>query len=101
MRPLSFLVAASLLLSSATVAGYRLVQGPDWTEEELALVRSLSLEALPPLPPDPSNRLADDPAATELGGALFFDTRLSANGEVACASCHLPDRQFQDDLPLA
>ena len=100
MRRLSFLVAASLLLSGATVAGYGLVQGPDWTEEELALVRSLSLEALPPLPPDPSNRVADDQAATELGRALFFDTRLSANGEVACASCHLPERQFQDDLPL-
>ncbi|WP_210528553.1 cytochrome-c peroxidase [Rubellimicrobium arenae] len=100
MRRLSFLVAASLLLSGATVAGYGLVQGPDWTEEELALVRSLSLEALPPLPPDPSNRVADDQAATELGRALFFDTRLSANSEVACASCHLPERQFQDDLPL-
>jgi cytochrome c peroxidase len=44
--------------------------------------------------------VADDLRAAELGRALFFDTRLSANGEVACATCHLPERQFQDDLPL-
>lgn len=32
---------------------------------------------------------------------MFFDTRLSSNGTVACATCHLPDRQFQDGTPLA
>ena len=71
-----------------------------WTDKERALIGGLSLSALPALPPDPSNRVADDPAAARLGEALFFDTRLSANGEVACATCHLPDRQFQDGLPL-
>ena len=40
-------------------------------------------------------------APPKLGRALFFDTRFSANGEVACATCHLPDRQFQDDRALA
>jgi cytochrome c peroxidase len=40
--------------------------------------------------------VADDPAAAALGKALFFDTRLSANGKVACATCHDPARQFQD-----
>lgn len=32
---------------------------------------------------------------------LFFDAQLSANGQVSCATCHLPDRQFQDGKPLA
>ena len=27
--------------------------------------------------------------------------RISANDEVSCATCHLPERQFQDDRPLA
>ena len=75
--------------------------GPDWAKEELRLIESLSLENLPPLPADPSNRVADDPAAARLGEALFFDMRLSGNGRVACASCHLPERQFQDGLALA
>jgi cytochrome c peroxidase len=35
-----------------------------------------------------------------LGQRLFFDTRLSSNGKVACASCHLPEQGFQDSRPL-
>jgi cytochrome c peroxidase len=100
MRRVALLLAALLLVVGGAVAGLRLALAPSWSEEELALVRSLSLAALPPLPADPSNRVADDPRAAELGQALFFDTRLSANGEVACATCHLPERQFQDDTPL-
>jgi cytochrome c peroxidase len=45
--------------------------------------------------------VADDPRAAELGRQLFFDTRLSANGRVACATCHKPDQEFQDGTPLA
>ena len=73
---------------------------PDWTADELGLIASLSLSELGPVPLDPSNRVADDPRAVDLGRAIFFDTRFSADGSVSCASCHLPDRQFQDDLPL-
>lgn len=31
-----------------------------------------------------------------LGRALFFDTDLSKNGKIACASCHKPDKSFTD-----
>jgi len=72
-----------------------------WTAAQLDELRSLSLLALDPLPPDPTNRVADDPAAAELGRRLFFDARLSANGRVSCGTCHQPDRGFQDGLPLA
>ncbi|HEY8595224.1 MAG TPA: cytochrome c peroxidase [Devosiaceae bacterium] len=74
---------------------------PDWTAKDRALIGSLSLSTLPRLRPDPSNRVSDDPAAARFGQALFFDKRLSGNGQVACATCHDPDRQFQDGLPLA
>ena len=72
-----------------------------WSEDEIRLIASLSLDALPPLSPDPSNRVADDPAAAELGHRLYFDTRLSSNGQVACATCHKPELMFTDGLPLA
>jgi cytochrome c peroxidase len=72
-----------------------------WSAEDVETLRSLWIGELEPLPADPSNRHADDAAAAELGHLLFFDRRLSSNGEVSCGTCHLPDRQFQDDVPLA
>jgi cytochrome c peroxidase len=72
----------------------------DWSEEELAALADLRLGSEQPRP-DPTNRHADDVAAAQLGQRLFFDRRLSANGAVACASCHDPAREFQDGLPLA
>ena len=72
-----------------------------WSEEELAALRGLWIGSLPPLPADPSNQYADDPEVAALGQKLFFDTRFSSNGEVACASCHLPDQLFQDSIPLS
>jgi cytochrome c peroxidase len=72
-----------------------------WSDEELTTLRSLWIGSLPPLPADPSNQYADDERAAVLGQKLFFDTRFSSNGEVACATCHLPDNLFQDGIPLS
>ncbi|SMB84316.1 cytochrome c peroxidase [Deinococcus hopiensis KR-140] len=74
--------------------------GPRWTGDERRILQGLSIDRLPPLPPDPSNRVADNSRAVKLGQALFFDSRLSANGKVSCASCHQPVRGFSDALPL-
>ena len=41
-------------------------------------------EPIKPLP----LTLKQDPARAEIGRLLFHDTRLSANGKVACVSCH-------------
>lgn len=69
---------------------------PTWTNAEIEILRSLALQNLPPLPPDKSNHVADDPRAVALGHRLYFDARLSANGQVSCASCHMPELNFQD-----
>ncbi|MDP3196915.1 cytochrome-c peroxidase [Tabrizicola sp.] len=97
----STVIVAALVIGSAAAAWWTLAKPQPWTEEETRLVQSLGLASLPPLPADPSNAVAVDPDAASLGKALFFDTRLSANNKVACGTCHLPDRQFQDDLPRA
>jgi cytochrome c peroxidase len=46
----------------------------------------------------------DNPQTPEkiaLGRKLFFDGRLSADGSVACASCHNPERAFTDGKPTS
>jgi cytochrome c peroxidase len=63
---------------------------------ELELRRVLTHSPLGPLPPDPTNAHADDPRAARLGQRLFFEPRVSRNGELSCASCHDPAQSFAD-----
>src|SRR5829696_9969344 len=88
--------AALATLLVAALAGRR----ERWSSEERETLRSLSLASLGPLAADPSNRFGDDPRAAALGERLFSDTRLSGNGTVSCATCHLPQKDFQDGTPL-
>jgi cytochrome c peroxidase len=41
------------------------------------------------------------PEKIALGQELFFDGRLSADGTVACATCHDPARAFTDGRPIS
>jgi cytochrome c peroxidase len=93
--------AAALLLALVVVAAAALgrTTTTTWSASELATIRSLWIGSLEPLPPDRSNRVADDPRAVALGQALFFDTRFSADGTVACATCHVPELAFTDGRP--
>jgi len=91
------LAIAGLLVAAWWQFGPR--QPAAWTDADIAVLESLSLTSLPPLQPDPSNALADDDDAARFGHRLFFDTRLSANGSVSCATCHQPARRFSDGLP--
>jgi cytochrome c peroxidase len=40
-------------------------------------------------------------AKIALGKKLFFDTRLSIDGTVSCATCHKPGRAFTDNLTVS
>lgn len=74
-------------------------------------VMALSSHAAEPIKPDEyqrpegipspsSNPLTAEKAA--LGKTLFFDTRLSRNSDMSCATCHQPDKRWRDDrmIPL-
>jgi cytochrome c peroxidase len=94
------LIALALLLV-VTMTSAAAPRGDRWTDEEVAQLSSMSLRELHDAPADPTNRVADDPRAAEFGRKLFFDTRLSANGQVSCATCHIPEKEFQDGTQLA
>ena len=68
-------------------------------DEERALL--MRLGPLPPVPPSPTNAVADDPRAQALGQRLFFDRRMSADGEVSCDKCHEGDQGLSDPDPLS
>ena len=95
-----FLIFPSLVLLSTLMCAARR-QSDRWTAEQIDELRKLSISRLDKLPADPTSRVADDPEAAELGHHLFFDQRLSSNGKVSCASCHRPERDFQDGTALA
>ena len=96
LAPLLIFMGLALLITACSAFGQT-----RWSDDELATLKSLWIGSLPPLPPDPSNKYAAHPEAAAFGQKLFFDTRFSSNGEVACATCHLPDQLFQDGTPLA
>lgn len=72
---------------------------PAFTESERAIL--LELSPVPPPPVDPTNAYAADERAARLGQALFYDARLSADGTIACATCHQPERDWTDGRQLA
>jgi cytochrome c peroxidase len=57
----------------------------------------LGLDLYMPVPP--ANPVTADKVA--LGRSLFNDRRLSADGSIACASCHRPTRAFSDGRAVA
>src|SRR5688500_10287690 len=99
MSATRFVIFSALFIAGVTAVAA--TSGSDqWTAAQLDELRSLSLTALEPVPADPTNRVADDPRAARLGERLFFDTRFSADGKVACGTCHQPERDFQDGTAL-
>lgn len=63
----------------------------------LSLVIPLGLDLFMPVPE--GNAITHE--KIELGRRLFFDPRLSADGSLACASCHRPELAFSDPRPVS
>lgn len=53
------------------------------------------------LPPARGNKYGDDPNAVELGFRMFFDARFSNVPDLRCATCHLPEKAFDDALAVS
>lgn len=99
-RWVAWLLIAALLAGSALAASFGDKRGDGWTRDELSIMVSMRLAAAEAAPRDPSNDYESSPAAARLGQRIFADTRFSGNGAVSCASCHQPDKQFQDGRAL-
>lgn len=86
----------------------------DWTDEELYILSTLMIRTDDQTglfndtnnPPGKNNDLHENNHQVKgktaaLGHKFFFDTRLSGNGKVSCASCHQPSLFFTDGKPLS
>ena len=69
-----------------------------FSENDWKVIRSLSPAVIKL---DTTNAFANSKEAAMLGQHLFFDKRLSSNGEVSCATCHIPEKYFTDGLSVS
>jgi cytochrome c peroxidase len=83
--------AILLMLAAPAVADAPL----QWSAEELSAI-SRHGPWPPPPPRDPSNRISGSGNGILLGEHLFNDPRLSADGRMSCATCHVPGRDWAD-----
>lgn len=70
-------------------------KGPSQTPVDLKIPLGLNEDLMVP---------EDNPLTQEkvdLGKLLYFDTRLSADNTVSCATCHHPDKGWSDGLPVS
>ncbi len=94
-------VAAAALLALALAAPpARPAGGADPQGPAAADAFRWPIPAWMPPPPAPAE-VAMTPALVELGRHLFYDARLSADGTVACASCHVQALAFTDGRSVA
>lgn len=93
------LLALVLGVVAATAAsGQATGTSVEFDDSEIQLI--LHHSPLGDVPADPTNAFADDEAALRLGRALFFDTRLSGTGEIACATCHVREKGWSNGEAL-
>jgi len=104
MRPKVLIPVAAVVVAAGIAAWMAngsfttIAAGPsavgDFMPEEIE--RILQHSPLGPPPSDPTNAVADQPAAATLGQAVFYDPRFSKTGKSSCASCHDPRRGLGD-----
>lgn len=91
------LVAAGVLFPLTAPADDSVAAKPLFTDREIKAILSHG-----PWPvaaaSDPTNRVSGKHQAIEFGTRLFFEERLSGNGTVSCGTCHVPERNWTDNL---
>jgi cytochrome c peroxidase len=90
---LAVVVAAASAAPAAPVPATSAAKGEAFASGDYRTVLPLGLQATSAYVPDSNPMSAKK---IELGRMLYFDTRLSADGSVACATCHDPGRGFSD-----
>jgi cytochrome c peroxidase len=93
-------LAVALLMAASAAGAANLITVTDTQGELITLEAghpSLQKWRLPATPPFPEDN-PPSPQRVELGKKLFFDPRLSGEGNMSCATCHNPLLGWSDGL---
>ncbi len=100
-RKFCFLVFCACLLAAGSIAISASTdqKTPPLTQLNVQVLGPQRLGPLPPVITPPGNPQSS--AKIHLGKELYFDTRLSADGTVSCATCHNPALGWSDEGPTS
>lgn len=90
-------IKSSLLLSAGILGLFSCTKESIHTNEKLGVGKLFQLPNHAPKIPFPEDN-AYSYNRWKLGKKLFFDTRLSINNTISCASCHLQEKAFTGGL---
>jgi cytochrome c peroxidase len=93
------LSACLLLAGSIAISASADQKTPVITQVNVQVLGPQRLGPLPPVIAPPGNPQSS--AKIHLGKELYFDTRLSADGTVSCATCHNPALGWSDEGPTS
>jgi cytochrome c peroxidase len=108
-RPRGVVFASPLVVLAATLvwlAAYAPQASPVDSAAGVDLDKANPLRPLPDPPLGISGKLSDlddppTPESVRLGRWLFYDTRLSIDETVSCATCHRPGHGFSEPTPVS
>ena len=94
------LAGAALLIPSLAMAGSDSMKpAPPLTEASALWLGPVKLGILPPPAIPPNN--PQEARKILLGKQLYFDTRLSSDNTISCATCHSPTMGWSDEGPTS
>jgi cytochrome c peroxidase len=101
-----FSICACVPGQRAALAGQD-AAGPKTSSDPVALNEANPVQPLPQIPLgvlrtwDQLKDNKPEPARVRLGRWLYYDTRISADNTIACATCHQPSHAFTQDTPVS
>ena len=91
-RAFAWLAAGAVAAALTVIAAVTVLGVWPWQTAGGDALETAAAFGLPPLPASPDGTSGRD--RVELGRKLFFDRRLSFNGTMSCAMCHVPEEGF-------
>lgn len=99
MKKIFFIAVPVLVAGAAVLASCKKHECVKHNEQEPDINYSYNYESVAQVAANSGHTITN--AGARLGRILFYDTRLSANNTIACASCHKQELAFSDNVSFS